>query len=546
MRTDKFFSTFIFWLAAIGTISFIGMSGLFVLREGLTIMGTTPAQNRLDITPVNTMEVPAPNRPEQFGFNWLVQSRGQTSRTFKGFSDILYGKPSEYSQVNGVTCFRGNNYRDSASFGTADIQSEKLEPVWSHSIGYIDTWTGVGWNGQPAIVRWDEEVKAGMNIFEYKKNKAGLKEVIYGALDGKVHFLDLDTGTPTRRPIKTSGPIKGSVTVDPRGYPLLYVGQGINTVGGKRVPIGYSIYSLLDQKRLHFINGIDSFALKRWGAFDSTALVHAKTDTLVVAGENGLVYTARLNSRYEPAKNELSISPEITRYRYHTSKSRKMGIENSPAVYRNYAYFADNDGVLQCLDLNTLSPVWVRDVTDDTDSTIVIDEKDNKVSLYTACEVDRRGADGLSYIRKLNALTGETLWERSFKCRYSQTNGGVLGTPVLGKNDIEHLVIFNIAKSYKQNGGRLTAFDKESGETVWELTFDRYSWSSPVDIYTPEGKSYIIFCDSGGSMYLIEGTTGKILDRINVRANVEGSPAVYNNMVVVGTRGQEILGVKVK
>ncbi len=546
MKTEKFINTFIFWLVSIGTISFIGMSGLFAFREGLTVMGTNLSQVEVNANPTNTLEVPASNRPERFGLNWLIQSNGQVSKEFNGFTNLSYGNPSEYSQVDGVTCFRGNNYRNSASFGIADIQSEKLEPVWSHSIGHIDSWTGVGWNGQPAIVRWDEEVKAGMNIFDYKKNKSGLKEVIYGALDGKVHFLDLDTGTPTRNPIKTPGPIKGSVTLDPRGYPILYVGQGINTVGGKRVPIGFSIYSLLNQKKLSFVNGIDSFALRNWGAFDSTPLIDAKTDTLVLAGENGLVYIARLNSNYNPSKDNLIINPEIARYRYHTSKSRRMGIENSIAAYRNYAYFADNDGILQCLDLKSLSPVWVRDVTDDTDSTIVIEENDGEVSLYIGCEVDWQGSDGMSYIRKLNALTGETIWERSFKCRYSQTNGGVLGTPVLGKKDIENLVIFNIAKSYKQNGGRLTAFDKESGKTVWELTFDRYSWSSPVDIYTPEGKSYIVFCDSGGSMYLIEGTTGKILDRINIRANVEGSPAVYNNMIVIGTRGQEILGIKVK
>lgn len=47
-------------------------------------------------------------------------------------------------------------------------------------------------------------------------------------------------------------------------------------------------------------------------------------------------------------------------------------------------------------------------------------------------------------------------------------------------------------------------------------------------------------------MYLIEGKTGKILDKIPLGGNVEGSPAVYDDMIVVGTRGQQIFGIKVK
>ena len=47
-------------------------------------------------------------------------------------------------------------------------------------------------------------------------------------------------------------------------------------------------------------------------------------------------------------------------------------------------------------------------------------------------------------------------------------------------------------------------------------------------------------------MYLIEGKSGKILDRISVEANVEASPVVYDNMVVIGTRGQVIYGIKIK
>jgi hypothetical protein len=47
-------------------------------------------------------------------------------------------------------------------------------------------------------------------------------------------------------------------------------------------------------------------------------------------------------------------------------------------------------------------------------------------------------------------------------------------------------------------------------------------------------------------MSLYDAKSGKVLDTINLGANVEGSPAVYDDMIVVGTRGQKIIGIRIK
>ena len=57
----------------------------------------------------------------------------------------------------------------------------------------------------------------------------------------------------------------------------------------------------------------------------------------------------------------------------------------------------------------------------------------------------------------------------------------------------------------------------------------------------PQGKSYIIQCDSDGNMFLMEGRTGRIINHAYLWANIEASPAVFGNMVVVGTRRRKIL-----
>lgn len=468
-----------------------------------------------------------------------------TSGDMKDRKAVSFAEGEYYADLKGVTAFRGNNMRDSGSYGSADVTEGKLELLWRKRIGSIDNWTGVGWNGQPSIVQWDKSVIENMNIKPEKKQKENLREVIYATLDGNVYFLDLEDGNDTRQKLIIGAPIKGSLTVDPRGIPLLYVGQGINKNGSRYVDFAYRIFSLTDYKKLYEIKGRDSFARRAWGAFDSTALIDKNTDSLFLCGENGLFYSGSLNTKYENGK--VSVSPKLTKYRYDVLGKNKRGIENSIAIYENYGYFADNDGILQCVDVNTLKPVWALNVKDDTDGTIVLEREYDKLSLYTATEVDHQGASGFSYVRKIDAASGEILWENKYKAAfYDGVNGGMLATPIVGKNEISDLVIFNIARHPSVNQGVLIALDKNTGKEVWNLKLPNYCWSSPVGLYTKEGKSYIVQCDSTGRAMLIEGISGKIIDTIELGANVEGTPAAFEDTLVVGTRGAEIIGFKVK
>ena len=66
-----------------------------------------------------------------------------------------------------------------------------------------------------------------------------------------------------------------------------------------------------------------------------------------------------------------------------------------------------------------------------------------------------------------------------------------------------------------------------------------------MDIYDPDGNAYIVVCNSEGDMDLLDARKGTLLSRLNFGANIEASPAVFNDMLVVGTRGQEIVGVKI-
>lgn len=461
-------------------------------------------------------------------------------------SNIFIDNPNSYNKVPGITTFRGNNFRDSAFYGSLNVTEKTLSKVWTNVIGQTDGWTGVGWNGQPAIVRWDDDVKLQMNLYEEFKQKENFVEVIYGALDSTVHFYDLDTGKTTRPSIKVPSSIKGSVTIDPRGYPLLYVGQGINEVSGESVKMGYHIFSLITGEELYFINGRDSFAYLGWGAFDGNPLLDTKNDTLILPGENGIIYIVKLNTNYDKLAGSISISPNITRYRY-TVNGKAGGMENSIAIYKNFAFFINNNGIVQCLDLNTLTPIWHYPMGDDCDATVGLELENGNLMLYAANEVDRTAHSSPAYVRKFDAATGNPLWEYSLECLYdANVNGGVLSSPIIGKNKISNLVIYNFSKVTSLRNGKMVALDKTTGSVAWEKDLANYSWSSPVAVYTNSGDAYIIFCNSIGQVLLIDALTGETIYTLNTGGgNVEGSPAVYDNKIIIGTRGKRIYCIEI-
>jgi len=469
---------------------------------------------------------------------------------------ICFGSADSYTDVEGITTFRGNHYRNSAAYGTRKVTEKKLELVWTKDTGSVSAngsyWPGVGWTGQPLIIHWDEDIRKLMNINpEYKDTD--LVEVIYPTLDGNIYFLNLEDGKQTRKPINIGFSTKGTGMIDPRGYPILYTGQGLNQNGDNFAHHKFRIFSLIDQTELFSITGTTPEAFRIWGAFDSSPLLHKETDTLIQPGENGILYRIKMNTSFNRKTGELSIDPEVTKYRYEGVFDANIGYENSPVFYKNYLYLADNGGLLQCIDINTLEPVWIANVEDDTDATMVLEETYEGVFLYTGNEVDLRaiGKPQPAYadckLRKYNALTGELIWERSYSCIYQNgVNGGLLSTPVIGKHDISDIIIFNICKTTDWKSGKMVALNKKTGKEVWVKDLADYSWSSPVDFLSDDGKTYMIFCDYAGQMHLMDPSNGEILDTISVGLNVEASPAIYNDMVVVGTYAKKIYGVKIK
>ncbi len=106
--------------------------------------------------------------------------------------------------------------------------------------------------------------------------------------------------------------------------------------------------------------------------------------------------------------------------------------------------------------------------------------------------------------------------------------------------------MFTIARYQEMWKGLMVALLKDTGEELWRLLLEHYAWSSPVDFYDEDGNGYLIQCNYAGNMFLIEGTTGEVLHTINLNANIEASPVIFENWIVVSTRGGKIYCIRIE
>ena len=485
----------------------------------------------------------------------------------------------------GVTTFRGNAFRQNAAVGTV-VNPTSLSLEWTveagSAAGSSRNYYGVGWTGQPAIVRWPADIRRSMNINDENKEQKYLTEAIVAGLDGKIYFLDLLDGAATRDAINFGYPMRSTPSIHPLGYPMMTFGQYARKMkSGTTNNIGLYYYSLVDQKKLRMIDGLDR-KLKRpysdnaSGAFDTSALIDRSTKTLVAIGTNGVLYTETLDMRIykENMKLEFKDPSETVTMMSHTKgqKESLVAVESSLAMYGSYAYYADMEGILRCVDTTTMTTAWAVDTGDTVRAAIALDlvegESTNTLWLYTANLVNNGRSKGNVTIRRFNAMTGEEDWAFAIHCADGKKKDvtfnstvipGAMASPVIGQQGLGDLVYFTLssvsatgAKMLNDDAamaGVIIALDKETGDVVWHRSMDTYCYSSPVAVYDQGGKGWIIQACANGTIYLLDGLSGETVNTLAVNGVIEGSPAVYGDMMVIGTTGKNtsyIYGIKIK
>lgn len=91
----------------------------------------------------------------------------------------------------------------------------------------------------------------------------------------------------------------------------------------------------------------------------------------------------------------------------------------------------------------------------------------------------------------------------------------------------------------------MLALDKLTGTVAWQRKLANFGWSSPVLVTGDDGHIYGAVGDSSGLLHLFNPSTGVDYSTLQLSKNIEASPSVYGNMLVVGTYAKLLYGIKI-
>ncbi len=494
------------------------MTKLILCLITLSLFNSSSAQEAAGFMPI----------PNNFGLTWPNLA-----------------EPSD-EDVKGFYHFRGNPSR--SWYGVGPFPARRPEVKWrkgpfrSHYKAAITQrtldagfkiWTGTGWTGQPVVRTLDD----------------GREEIIVGAYDRAVHFYDARNGDETREKYVTGGIIKGTVSLDPSGDPLLYTGPADGIFRGLRIDSN-SPYEFYREHANEEESGTSKYA------WDASAMVVG--DYVFMGSENGLLYIYKTIKTKDSLGNLTDVRLEkISTVRSFTQKlidefraesvgkktNASMSIESSPVIFEDRVYVANSAGLISGFDINKLIEGSKREdalvfeywAGDDIDSTMVVDEEG---FLYVAVEdevystrAQREAKERSGHFLKLNPYSNENPIVWSFKINSNEkvkgSTSAFYATPSINKT---HIFI-------TAHNGKLYVLDRQSGELVnSSIDLGYHTWSSSVLI---ENKLLVPMCQPAGlALFDVSNPRDiKELWKMNHPGGcIESTPLVWKGSIYVGSR----------
>jgi outer membrane protein assembly factor BamB len=424
--------------------------------------------------------------------------------------------------VPGVLTFRGNPTRTFYGTGVPTapqalwrFPAESAEPLCSLSTTGPDTvetteWCGTGWTGQPAIFERD-----------------GQTWVVFGSFASAVHFLDGDTGERLRPDFAVGDIIKGSVTIDPDGYPIVYVGSRDNFLRAIAFdrPVPTELWSLDAESIVPRLHDND---------WDGTPLV--LDDYLFQGGENSQWHIVKLNRGYDPVSGLATVAPELVFNApgwddelLDAVGDDNVSIESSVAISGDTIYFTNSGGLVQGWDISGVEEgidptrVFRFWAGDDSDASVVIDADG---FLYVGTEYERptdAGTD-LGQIFKLDPSQPDdpVVWSLPAQVRLPD---GVWATPAITETMVY----------VPTNEGFLKGIDRATGSLIWEKKLQGPLWSSPLVV-----DDVLIQPDCLGTIHAYD-VSDPVVDppelwTVQTDWCTESTAALWDGLMVVGDR----------
>ncbi len=429
---------------------------------------------------------------------------------------------------DGLLTFRGNPTR--TYHGRGPIP-ERPVVQWSTSIGCANSpvggepkqWCGTGWTGQPAVFRAPSSGAASGSTPGSTDNDWW---VAVGGYNRSVNFFEPSSGEQAYPPFPTADIIKGSITVDPDGYPLVYTGSRDNyfhivAIDGDEPQELWRLSSASEDPTL-------------WNNdWDSSAMV--LDDYLFVGGENSRFYVVALNRSFDD-RGRVAVEPEVVFSAAGWDSElltalgdRQVSIENSVAISGQTVYFTNSGGLVQGWNIADLDRggnpqrVFRYWTGDDTDASIVIDEEG---MLYVASEYERGNARSrqLGQVLKLDPSSPEDPLVWGIEANRG-LNTGVWATPAIHGD----LLIVST------DDGRVLGIERDDGRIRWTIELPGPLWSSPVVV-----DETLVQGDCSGTLHAFDlsdqGRRPTPLWQVELQGCIESTPAVWDGQIFVGTR----------
>jgi outer membrane protein assembly factor BamB len=372
----------------------------------------------------------------------------------------------------------------------------------------------MGWTGQPVV--WERP--------------DGVTELIFGAYDSAVHFVDANTGADLRPEFQTGDIIKGSVTLDPDGYPLLYFGSRDNQL--RILALDREEPTLLWSMDATEVDGI-------WNDdWDSNPAI--VDDIMYEGGENGWFFAIQLNRGYD-TEGKVVIDPEklVQQPGYNqellANSGRNVSIESSVLVFDQRVYFSNSGGRIVGMDVSNVRRGEAPIVFDyyaggDIDATMVADEEgmiyvsiEHEPSQMGSTETARNLEVG--QLIKLDPYTdGEPrVWGLDLTA--GSSDSGSWATPALHQG----VVYVNTQQ------GSLIAVDANDGSLLWQDDVGFHSWSSPVVV---DGTLVTATCLGDVRAYSLDDPRSPVdLWSLDLGGScLESTPVVWKGAIYIGSR----------
>ncbi|HLT15413.1 MAG TPA: PQQ-binding-like beta-propeller repeat protein [Acidimicrobiales bacterium] len=448
------------------------------------------------------------------------EPEGEFFRTdFEGWADPAgFGKPYPNAAVEGLLTFRGNPSRSYYGAGPVPRTTPEIlhrfpdEPMCRSSVNLGETkvWCGMGWTGQPTIIEREDRTWA-----------------IFGGYDGHIHFMDAETGERILPDVETGDIIKGTPTIDPDGYPLVYTGSRDDLL---RV----IAFDRPGQAEVLWTVHAESVQPVIWNDdWDASPIVIG--DYLVENSESGRFWVIKLNRTTDDA-GLVQVDPEVVfttpvwdQEALDLNGDKVASAESSPAIYEDTAYLGTSAGLIWGFDLSGLDegrtpePVFRFWSGNDHDATVVVDDEG---MLYIAGQYDRplERAREVGQVTKLDPSKPDDpiVWKID---DHGALSGGVYGTPG----------IYGDVLYFGTNAGRLVGVDRMTGQVLWEKRLHPPVWGSPVIV-----DDVLLIGDCGGTFHAFDVSDPRVeppvLWQVELGGCIEATPAVWKGRIYIGTR----------